>query len=195
MTRFTITFTAAEITDETTAIDAIGTINDPKVAHLSNKDRHDLRKMGPKSQGYVNNLYDIGFNHPEIIPDTFSIVTFKNDRDAIITLNNFRNLLSGKVEVIDDTIMQLGNNNMGDADAVYGFLKSNAKTNATLKALLDTIADPKKHSHTLAEEFTVPPASSVYKDGLTKEMRFSNHGITVFTINQDHLSTGGVNVA
>jgi len=188
-----INLTGAQVTSLNAAITIIMGILIPILVALSKAERESLRKMGEKRTGYVNEIWNALDANPTIIPDSYDMADFTLDRSSGTELTSLYNTLVNLTDLLSDSIMILGNQNMGDADAGLELLKSESKHNATVKTVLDAILAGHKNPRIARPEISVPAGGSVSTD-VTKGSRFANHGTTVFTLFKGVLTTGGVTV-
>ena len=96
--------------------------------------------MGPKSVDYVNETLVGARQFATNIPAAFSIEEFSKDAILIKQLYPLFVATQAFAEALSDTILALGSDSIKEADAVYGFLKIAAKTDANAKALVDQIS-------------------------------------------------------
>ena len=124
---------------------AIAKINDlkssmPFLVNLSVDDRKRLKGIGTKNLDYVQKCLEGALAFPDEMKKSFDINEFK--RDVIL----FNNLLGVQIaclsllELVDDSMKAAGIDSMTSASEVYGSLKSSAKSNANVKAIVAEIA-------------------------------------------------------
>ncbi len=192
--RVSIILTPAEIASLEAAITTIKGIVIPKLVNLSKESRQADRKMGLKNTGYVNGIYEILDANSGIVPATFQMPKFKADRDTGVVLSGLKKSFETITELVSDSEMVMGHQNMIDADAGLELIKSEAKHNATIKTSLDDFLSGHKSPRTDHPLITVPKSSSVTTKNVTKGTRFTNRGTTVFTVFKDPLTIGGIDV-
>jgi len=124
---------------------AIAKINDlkaslPFLVNLSVDDRKRLKGIGTKNLDYVQKCLEGAIAFPDEMKKSFDISEFK--RDVVL----FNNLLGVQIaclsllELIDDSMKAAGIDSMTSAKEVYDSLKSSAKSNANVKAIVAEIA-------------------------------------------------------
>ena len=112
----------------------------PFLVTFTKDEKKKLRKMGAKSVEYVNLCLQGTANFNNQLPASFDNAEFQKD----VTLTNALLTISVKMgalyEGVNDTMMASGSDSMMAADEVYGALKNAAKKNASVKTLVDQIA-------------------------------------------------------
>jgi hypothetical protein len=112
----------------------------PFLLALTEKERKDFRKMGPKSVDYVNLNLQGAQNFPDTLPGNFDTDEFGNDVSLVNQLLAIQIPLASLLEGVNDTLLAAGSDSMMEADIVYGYLKAAAKNNAAVKGLVAQIA-------------------------------------------------------
>ena len=189
-----IDLTPVQITAANAAISTLLGIFIPILVGLSKADRKRLRKMAAKRTGYVDSIFAALSANLGIIPASFEIARFTIDKSSRSSLILLYNTLTNIVELLSDSIMILGHQNMDDADAGLKILKEEAAHNDVIKTVLDAILDANKTpriDHPIVGVAASGTVTVVVKAG----MRFSNVGSTSFTLFKGTLITGGVLVA
>jgi hypothetical protein len=123
---------------------ALNSINDlkklmPFLVSMSNDTKRKSRKMGPKSVDYVNMNLQGAQSFPAIIASTVDIPEFAKDVALVNQLMPLRVAIASLLENIDDTMLAAGSDAMGTADIIYSYLKTGARQNAGVKALVSDI--------------------------------------------------------
>ncbi|GJH40461.1 hypothetical protein RCZ04_10110 [Capnocytophaga sp. HP1101] len=96
--------------------------------------------MGQKSVEFVN-LALRGANHfPQYLLQSFNKTEFENDVQLIAQLWDIRVLVASLLEKLDDTIYAASTDAMQTANEVYTYLKTSAKKDASVKALVDEMS-------------------------------------------------------
>src|SRR3990172_31423 len=95
----------------------------PFTINLDPATRKRLRKTGSKREGYVQDVYNGTIANPSAIPADFSIAEWTKDEDLNRQLVEVREEISSLLEAVDDTILLLGSERIGQADDAYAFLK------------------------------------------------------------------------
>ena len=192
--RFTISYTPVEKLALESGITGVHTTNVLKTIHLTPKARHDMRKMGTKSEGYVSLVMNGSIAHPEVIPPTFNLNTHTGDRDTRLYLIDKRDKLLAEAEGIDNSIMQLGNNMIGDADFMADLIINAAKHDQNLQTIVDGINDFRKKNPVPHAHIGVPMNGTVTEEGIKKGTRLTNWGTTILTLNKTGMTTGSMAV-
>lgn len=138
LNRITATFSTADKTS------VIAKLNEAKVLmpflnSLNAEERKKLRKMGPKSLAYVDQCIEGATAFPDEMKANFDLKELEKDYDLVSNLLGVRIICQALTELIDDTMMAAGIDAMGAADEVYASLKSSAKSNANVKAMVELI--------------------------------------------------------
>src|ERR1051325_4298987 len=118
----------------------------PFLLNLTEKERHDLPKMGQDSVAFVNLAKQGLTDYPQHIPDDFPDDEFDKDTHSSGNLWQLRLKTASYLEGIDDTLMAMGSDAMKGSNEIYGHLKVAAKNNATIKLLVDEMAKRYKKS-------------------------------------------------
>lgn len=124
----------------------------PFLIALPSEQKRGGTSMGQKSVEFVN-LALRGANHfPQYLLQSFDNTKFVNDVNLIDQLWDVRILVASLLEKLDDTIYAASSDAMQTANEVYSYLKTSAKKDASVKALVDEMAKryEKKKSKTEA---------------------------------------------
>lgn len=113
----------------------------PFLVNLTSEDRKHLRKMGPKSAAYVQQCLEGAIAYPGELKSNFNIAEMQKDVELLNNLLGVKVQLDSLKEKIDDTLMAAGIDAMGAADEVYQVLKIAAKSNASVKAMVELISE------------------------------------------------------
>ena len=111
----------------------------PFLISIDAKVRTHERKMGDSSVQYVKLNLQGATSFPELIPGKIDVAEFGGDVNLINRLWEIRVPLASLLESIDDTMMAAGMDAMKTADLVYGYLKTGAKNDASVKTLVEEI--------------------------------------------------------
>ncbi len=131
-----------------------------------NKDvRSKDRKMGANSVQYVQQNLQGAISFPQLIPSKVDAAEFAKDVNLISRLWEIRVPLASLLESIDDTMMAAGIDAMSSADLVYGYLKTGAKNDSSVKTLVDEIAKRFKGQKTNKKKDTTTPQTPTNTTG------------------------------
>ena len=129
----------------------------PFLIDLNVDERRGMVKFGDKSQSFVTKAAALVDQHPEILPPSFSVETFRKQvslLDALYPLQLALEHLSGQVS---DTIYAAGSDAYGGALQVYTYAKAANVYNGALEGALEDMARRFTH-HAHAEP--EPPVKS-----------------------------------
>ena len=90
---------------------------------LSPEQRHQLTKMGDKSEAFCRRAVDVLSQHPDVLPRKFDLDGFRRDLAMLDALRERMVRLSRLYERGNDTQMALGSDLMTGALEGYAFLK------------------------------------------------------------------------
>jgi len=105
----------------------------PFLVNLTAEERKGGFKAGPDSLSFVTNALTAAQANPEILPISFSTAAFKRDVDLSAVLTELSTLAASVASQIDDTRMAVGSEAMQQANQVYSYVKTAAKTTPGLK--------------------------------------------------------------
>lgn len=94
---------------------------------LSVAERHELAKMGPKSEMFARKAFDVLSLNPEIMPGTFNLREFEADIKALDQLRPVFARLAALTNRAEDTEMALGSDIYRAALDGYRFAKAAGK--------------------------------------------------------------------
>jgi hypothetical protein len=131
--------------DSKVATDVLQKVKDSKAAlpfliNLSNEQRKKHRKMGPKSVGYVGDTQAGAEQFPNSLPPDFPMAEYKKDVILVKQLFPIWVASQALTEALSDTILAVGSDCMKESDEAYGYLKLAAKSDASVKTLVDLIS-------------------------------------------------------
>ena len=118
--------TPANKTAATTAIETLRT-NLPVLIDLTPEERHDLLKLGEKSEAFVRKAMDLASKDNSFLPRSFDVAEMQKDVDLYFDLQSLFRELSRLTEGIDDTLIVAGSEAYAAALAVYRSAKDNGK--------------------------------------------------------------------
>jgi hypothetical protein len=113
----------------------------PFMVNLTVEDRKKLKGIGNKNLIYVQKCLEGALAFPDELKKSFDIQEFKRD------VNLFNNLVGVQIacltlmDLVDDSMKAAGIDSMGASAEVYASLKSSAKSNANVKAIVAEIAE------------------------------------------------------
>ena len=156
----------------------------PFTVNLDPKTRKRLRKTGSKREGYVQDVYNGTIANPSAVPTDFSISEWTKDEDLNKQLVEVREEISSLLEAVDDTILLLGSERIGQADDAYGFLKQSAKGNSALTTLVQRIARQflGQGRERRKTTFTIPAGGQVEVTDVASPTPLINIGTTILSI-------------
>jgi hypothetical protein len=111
------------------------------LTNLTAVERKKLRKMGPKSVAYVQQCLAGAKAFPNELKKSFDTPELEKDYNLIFNLLDVQVACQSLLELIDDTMMAGGIDAMEASDEVYASLKSSAKGNASVKAMVEKISE------------------------------------------------------
>ncbi len=128
--------------DKTAVMASVGQIKAKLsfVINLNNEERQNTRKMGSKSVEYVSLNLQGTQSFPGLIPADVDTAEFAKDVVLVNQLWAIRIELAALLESINDTMLAAGSDAMIKADLVYSYLKTGAKNDGAVKALVAEIA-------------------------------------------------------
>ena len=112
----------------------------PFLASLNPTERHALRKVGSKREGYVVDVYTTSITNPASLAGDFSLSEWTKDEVLNKQLTEVLGYAESFVEALKDTIMLLSNERIRQADIAYSYLKQSAKTNTSLSDQVSRIS-------------------------------------------------------
>ena len=110
--------------------------------------------MGQKSVEFVNLALRGASNFPQYLLQSFNKEEFANDVNLIAQLWDIRVLIASLLEMLDDTLYASSSDAMQTSNEVYTYLKTAAKKDASVKALVDDMSKRYEKKRTK----TTPPA-------------------------------------
>ncbi len=96
----------------------------PFLVDLSPEDRQKVLKLSDKSVGFVNQAAELATQNPDFLPRSFDIDEMKKDVDVYHQLQAYHQALTQVLELVDDTLMQVGSEAYSSALAVYHYAKT-----------------------------------------------------------------------
>ena len=112
----------------------------PFLVNASVEERKRTRKMGPKSAEFVQECRVGANQYTNNLAADFPVAEFGKDTDLYRTLFPVFVAARAFTEALSDTMLLLGGDCMAQADEVYESLKSAAKKDANVKALVDQLS-------------------------------------------------------
>ena len=153
----------------------------PFLINMTPEERHKIRKMGTKREGYFAAVYPAALGNPSVIPLTFDMAEFTKDktlRDALLTL---KAVLAPLNEALDDTIMELNHELIKQTDQCYGYLQQGAEGNVALSGTVQGIAAQFAGQGVRAHNTvtTLPAGGSVSLRNVDTSRKLINTGRTI----------------
>jgi len=188
--RISAAITPVQQTAIQAAITAILT-NLPFLINLDPGERRTKRKTGTKREGYVVAVYQALLAHPEVVPSSFSMAEWTKDETLNTTLKNDFSLIGALAESIDDTLLQISNERIKQADAGYSFLQAAAQGNAALTNIIESIAQQFLGQGRQGDVpvTSIPAGGSVAINNAVPDTRLSNMGETVLKLTMNNVDT------
>lgn len=126
--------------------DVIKKINEAKtlmpfLITLNEEERKRLKGIGNKNLSYVQKCLEGALAFPDELKKNFNTAEFKKDVELFNNLIGAYVACAAFLETIDDSMKAAGIDAMGSASEVYASLKSSAKSNANVKAIVAEIAE------------------------------------------------------
>jgi len=112
----------------------------PFLVNLTPDERHSLRKVAEKRQGYVNDVMIAVKANPTMIPPVIDVQEYIKDATLYNDMAEIMAHLKTLYEGINDTYMAAGNEAISVTDQCYGILKQAAKGNASLTSTVQELA-------------------------------------------------------
>jgi hypothetical protein len=112
----------------------------PFLINLTVEERKRLKGIGNKNLSYVNKCLEGAIAFPDELKVSFDTPEFKKDVNLFNALLGIQIAVQSLFEKVDDTMKAAGIDSMGSASEVYDSLKSSAKSNASVKTIVDEIA-------------------------------------------------------
>ncbi len=101
----------------------------PKLKALTPADRHDILKLGEKSQAFVTKSYEYAIQHPELVPPYLNLEDMKINMDAVDSLRNIHQALEQLAALTHDSLILSGSDAYSAALVFYESVKVAAKNN------------------------------------------------------------------
>lgn len=113
----------------------------PFLITLTEEERKRLKGIGNKNLSYVQKCLEGALAFPDELKKNFNTPEFKKDVELFNNLIGAYVACAAFLETIDDSMKAAGIDAMGSASEVYASLKSSAKNNANVKAIVAEIAE------------------------------------------------------
>lgn len=138
--RISETIPAAVILDVTTKLNQCKVALKPYLQGLTEKERHDLFKMGDKTLATVQKVKAYLDTNPEFVPSYMQVAEFRKDEAVVTVLMPLLNLALQLASDIDDTRMLAGSEALQEGMFYYGSTKEAAdKGVVTAKPIYDDL--------------------------------------------------------
>lgn len=111
----------------------------PFLINLTEDEKADLYKMGPKSVDFVQDSAEAAKAFPHVLPPSFDKQEHLNDADLIRQMIAIKVRLDSMKEKVDDTLMQVGSEAMDSAREIYHLFKLQSGREPGLKSVVDKL--------------------------------------------------------
>ena len=127
-------------------VDVIAKINEAKalmpfLITLTEEERKRHKGIGNKNLSYVQKCLEGAIAFPDELKKNFDTAEFKKDVEMFNSLIGAYIACAALLEMIDDSMKAAGIDAMGSSSEVYASLKTSAKSNANVKAIVAEIAE------------------------------------------------------
>jgi hypothetical protein len=145
-------------TDQQAVMTAINTVRQKLsfMIDLTPEERHDLPKMGDKSRAFVQQALEIATQNEDILPRSFDVAEMRKDVDLLAALAPILAALTQLLELVEDTLLEVGSEAYTAALLVYQFARAAGK-GAALDKSLDALSQRFARKVTKAP---TPPATT-----------------------------------
>lgn len=113
----------------------------PFLITLTEDERKRGKGIGNKNLSYVQKCMEGAIAFPNELKKNFDTAEFKKDVELFNNLIGAYIACAALLELIDDSMKAAGIDAMGSSSEVYASLKSSAKNNANVKAIVAEIAE------------------------------------------------------
>ena len=113
----------------------------PFLITLTVEERKRLKGIGNKNLAYVQKCLEGAIAFPDELKKNFDTAEFQKDVEMFTSLIGAQIACAALLEMIDDSMKAAGIDAMGAASEVYDSLKSSAKSNANVKAIVAEIGE------------------------------------------------------
>jgi len=138
--KITGTFTDATKTAVITKLNEIKALM-PFLISLTVEERKKLKGIGNKNLAYVQKCLEAAIAFPDELKKNFNTPEFQKDVDMFTSLIGAHIACAAVLELIDDSMKAAGIDSMGSSSEVYASLKTSAKSNANVKAIVAEIGE------------------------------------------------------
>ena len=111
----------------------------PFLITLTVEERKKLKGIGNKNLAYVQKCLEGAIAFPDELKRNFDTSEFQKDVEMFNSLIGAHIVCAALLEMIDDSMKAAGIDAMGAASEVYASLKTSAKSNANVKAIVAEI--------------------------------------------------------
>lgn len=113
----------------------------PFLITLTVEERKTLKGIGNKNLAYVQKCLEGAIAFPDELKRNFNTPEFKKDVEMFNSLIGAQIACAALLELIDDSMKAAGIDAMGASSEVYASLKTSAKSNANVKAIVAEIGE------------------------------------------------------
>ena len=111
----------------------------PFLITLTVEERKKLKGIGNKNLSYVQKCLEGAIAFPDELKKNFDTAEFQKDVEMFNSLIGAHIVCAALLEMIDDSMKAAGIDAMGASSEVYASLKTSAKSNANVKAIVAEI--------------------------------------------------------
>lgn len=113
----------------------------PFLLNLTVEEKKRLKGIGNKNLSYVQKCLEGELAFPNELKANFHVSEFQKDVNLFNNLLGFQLACLSLFKMVDDTMKASGIDAMRSASEVYASLKSSAKNNASVKAIVNEIGE------------------------------------------------------
>ncbi|MFN0034199.1 MAG: hypothetical protein ACKVUS_03970 [Saprospiraceae bacterium] len=124
----------------------------PFLITLEPNERKAKRNLGQGSVGYVRECLNAAQQHPEVLPNAFSVAEFEKDVRLMESLEPLTAKLNELSQMLTDTRQRLGQESLDQAGVLYDAVKAHTKRSSDLKPLMLRLKDFYKRSASVSTE-------------------------------------------
>ncbi len=128
--------------NKTAVANAVQAVRDalPFLLDLTPDERRNMAKLGDKSVAFVTKALELANQNSDFLPGSFNIEEMRKDVNLYNDLHAIRGSIVQLQELLEDSIMQAGNEAYSAALVVYHYAKSTRMHSEGLDALVDEMS-------------------------------------------------------
>ncbi len=111
----------------------------PFLVDLTKDERRKKLKLGDKSQVFARNAHNLAQKHIDVLPRKFDVDEFGKDVQLFDQLYKIKQNLTQLMELVDDTVMQVGHETYSNVLISYKYLKDNKISSEGLDNNIDAL--------------------------------------------------------